>query len=89
MTSILTNSSAMTALKVLRQNDMALGATQERISTGLKVNSAKDDASTWAISQGIKSDVSAFKTMSEGLTMAGNAIKVAAGAASSINTRSR
>jgi flagellin len=85
MTSILTNSSAMTALKVLRQNDMALGATQERISTGLKVNSAKDDASTWAISQGIKSDVSAFKTMSEGLTMAGNAIKVAAGAASSIN----
>jgi flagellin len=85
MTSILTNTSAMTALKVLRQNETALGMTQERISTGLKVNSAKDDASTWAISQGIKSDVSAFKTMSEGLTMAASAIKVAAENAAKIN----
>jgi flagellin len=85
MTSILTNNSAMTALKVLRQTEAGLSTTQERISTGLKVNSAKDDASTWAISQGIKSDVAAFKTMGEGLTMANGAINVAAKAASSIN----
>jgi flagellin len=84
MTSILTNSSASTALKVLRQTESALGVTQERISTGLKVNNAKDDASTWAISQGIKSDVSSFKTISEGLTMASNALKTASGAATSI-----
>ena len=84
MASIITNSSAMTALKVLRQTETALSTTQERISTGLKVNSAKDDASTWAIAQGIKSDVSAFKTMSEGLTMASSALGTASKAATSI-----
>jgi flagellin len=84
MTSILTNASAMTALSVLRQIDQSLGTTQERISTGLKVNSAKDDASTWAISQGIKSDISTFKTIGEGLTMAASAIKVAADGAAKI-----
>ncbi len=84
MTSILTNASAMTALKVLRQTESALGTTQERISTGLKVNSAKDDASTWAISQGIKSDVSTFKTISEGLTMASSALDTAGKAATLI-----
>lgn len=84
MTSILTNSSATTALKVLRQTESALGVTQERISTGLKVNNAKDDASTWAIAQGIKADVSSFKTIGEGLTMAGNALKTASGAANTI-----
>lgn len=84
MASIITNTSAMTALKVLRQTETALGTTQERISTGLKVNSAKDDASTWAISQGIKSDVSTFKTISEGLTMASSALDTASKAATSI-----
>lgn len=84
MASIITNTSAMTALKVLRQTETALGTTQERISTGLKVNSAKDDASTWAIAQGIKSDVSTFKTIGEGLTMASNALGTAMSAATSI-----
>jgi flagellin len=84
MTSILTNTAAMTALTVLRQTESALGSTQERISTGLKVNSAKDDASTWAIAQGIKSDVSTYKTINDGLTMAASAIKVAADNATKI-----
>ena len=84
MASIITNTSAMTALKVLRQTETALGTTQQRISTGLKVNSAKDDASTWAIAQGIKSDVSTFKTIGEGLTMASNALETAMSAATTI-----
>jgi len=84
MASIITNTSAMTALKVLRQTETALGTTQERISTGLKVNSAKDDASTWAIAQGIKSDVATFKTIGEGLTMASGALGAASKAATSI-----
>jgi len=84
MTSILTNTAAMTALKVLRQTESALGTTQERISTGLKVNSAKDDASTWAIAQGIKSDVATYKTISEGLTMATSALETASKAATTI-----
>ncbi len=84
MASIITNSSAMTALKVLRQTETALGTTQERISTGLKVNSAKDDASTWAIAQGIKSDVSTFKTINDGLTMASSALGTAMESATNI-----
>ena len=37
MSSILTNSSAMTALSTLRNINNSLGETQNRISTGLQI----------------------------------------------------
>ncbi|GAA0598636.1 flagellin [Caenispirillum bisanense] len=77
MASILTNSSAMTALKVLNQTNKALEQTQARISTGLKVGSSKDNASFWAVSTIMKSDVSTFKAISDNLSLANNATSVA------------
>ncbi len=75
--SILTNSSAMTALRVLNQINKNLATTQNRISTGLKVASAKDNASFWAVSTTMRSDVNSFKAISDNLSLAENSLTVA------------
>lgn len=55
MSSILTNNSALTALQSLQMTQQALSATQNQVSTGLKVASAKDNASYWSIAQQLNS----------------------------------
>ncbi|MCG5243501.1 flagellin [Azospirillum doebereinerae] len=67
MASIMTNASAMTALQTLRKVTTDLEGTQDRISTGLKVNVAKDNAAYWSISSTMKSDVAGFKAVSDAL----------------------
>ena len=47
MSSILTNSSAMVALQTLRGINSNLSKTQDEISTGKSVSSAKDNATVW------------------------------------------
>ena len=44
MATINTNMSAKVASNSLVRNDRTMGATMERLSTGLRINSAKDDA---------------------------------------------
>ncbi len=46
MSSILVNASAVTALQSLRMTQSSLTTTQKEISTGLKISSAADNAST-------------------------------------------
>ena len=77
MSSILTNASAMTALRVLQDTNNNLQTTQNRIATGLKVSSAKDNASFWAVSTTMKSDVNSFKAISDNLSLAENSLSVA------------
>jgi flagellin len=47
--SVNTNVSAMVALQNLNASNMELSQTQARISTGKKVDSAKDNGAVWAI----------------------------------------
>ena len=47
MSSILTNNSAMVALQTLKSINMNLQKVQSEISTGLTVESAKDNATVW------------------------------------------
>ena len=54
--SILTNSSALTALQSLDQTEQALSSTQNEISTGLAVSSAADNAAYWSIATTMRSD---------------------------------
>ena len=61
MSSILTNNGAMVALQTLKSINSDLGKTQSMISTGKEVASAKDNASVWAISKVMDSDVKGFK----------------------------
>lgn len=56
MTSIITNSSALVALSTLKSISKDLDTTNSRISTGLKVNTAKDNAAYWSIATTTKSD---------------------------------
>ena len=58
--SVNNNSAALTALQNLNATNEQLTAVQGRISTGLKVSNAKDDASIWSIAQGQRADIGAL-----------------------------
>lgn len=69
MSSILTNTSAMTALQTLKSINKNLTAVQEHVSTGKKINSAKDNAGIWAVSSVMEADVKGFAAISESLSL--------------------
>ncbi|MCB2135389.1 MAG: flagellin [Rhodobacteraceae bacterium] len=77
MSSILTNTSAMVALQTLRGINMNLAKTQDEISTGKSVGSAKDNASVWAISKVMEADVKGFKGISDSLGLGESTVAVA------------
>jgi len=83
--SLLTNVGAMTALQTLNKTQGALLQTQGRISTGLKVATAKDNAATWAISTTMKSDVTGLKAIQENLSLSSSTIATARGAAEQVS----
>ncbi|BAI76447.1 flagellin (plasmid) [Azospirillum sp. B510] len=84
MASILTNASAMTALQTLRHVTGDLATTQDRISTGLKVNNAKDNAAYWSIATTMKADVAGFKAVKESLELGSGTTNTASVAAKNI-----
>ncbi len=84
MSSILTNTSAMVALQTLRGTNSKLSMAQSEISTGLRVASAKDNASVWAISKVMDSDVKGFKGISDSLALGESTITVARQASETI-----
>ncbi|TFF21785.1 flagellin C [Jiella endophytica] len=67
MTSINTNTSAMTALQSLQSINNALEDTQGRISTGYRVSDAKDNAAYWSIATTMRSDNNALSAVSDSL----------------------
>jgi len=68
--SINTNPSAFTALRTLNSINRNLDTTQNRVSTGLKVAGALDNASTFAIAQGIRAELSGIDAVTQGLNSA-------------------
>ena len=85
MTSILTNASALEALQNLNATASQLTKVQNRISTGLKVASAKDDGSTWAIAQNERSNISSLGVVTDSLNRAVSTVDVALSAGTSIS----
>lgn len=83
MSSINTNLSAITALQSLRNTQNSLSVAQKQISTGLKISSAADNASTWSIAETMKSDKGVMSTLSDSLNFAGSTLNVAANAVNS------
>ena len=75
--SINTNLGAMVALRNLQTTNDALGSTQKRISTGLKVADAYDDGASYAVAQGLRSDISALGAVNERLAVGKGMIDVA------------
>ncbi|GGE05612.1 hypothetical protein GCM10011529_10000 [Polymorphobacter glacialis] len=74
MTVINTNISALTAQAGQRTSQMGLAMAMERLSTGQRINSAKDDAAGLAISQRMTADVRglavAIRNANDGMSMA-------------------
>jgi flagellin len=83
MASILVNPSAITALQSLRATQASLATTQKEVSTGLKISSAADNASTWAIAETMKSDKQVLSTISDSLSGANSVLNVASAAVKS------
>lgn len=84
MSSILTNNGAMVALQTLRGINNSLDTTQNEISTGKTINSAKDNAALWTISKVMESDVAGFKAVSDSLSLAKGAVTNARSAAETV-----
>ncbi len=85
MSSILTNNSAMVALQTLKSVNMNLAKSQDMISTGKRVASAKDNSAMWAISKVMESDVSGFKAISDSLSLGQSSVAVARQATETIS----
>ena len=77
MSSIMTNSAAMTALKALQATNKAIYKTQERISTGYQVAQASDNAAYWSIATTMKSDNKALGTVQDALGLGASKVDVA------------
>ena len=67
MSSLITNTSAMTALQTLRTVTDSLATTQNRISTGYRVSTASDNAAYWSIATTMRSDVQALSAVQDAL----------------------
>ena len=67
MTSINTNTSAMTALQSLSAINNSLDETQNRISTGYRVGAASDNAAYWSIATTMRSDNKALGAVQDAL----------------------
>ncbi len=74
MTVVNTNMSALTAQSAQRMSQNSLSMAMERLSTGQRINSAKDDAAGLAISQRMTADVRglavAIRNANDGMSLA-------------------
>lgn len=84
MSSILTNTSAMVALQTLKTINGDLQKTQNAISTGKDIASAKDNSAIWAISKVMESDVVGFQAVSDSLSLGESTVAVALAGAEQI-----
>jgi flagellin len=90
MTSILTNSGALAALQTLRSINDQMNQSQNRISSGLRVGSAADNAAYWSIATTMRADNAALGTVSDALGLAAAKVDTAyAGLSTSIDIMSQ
>jgi flagellin len=82
MSVINTNISALKASNASNAADKALGTAMERLSTGKRINSAKDDAAGLAISSGMTSEI---RGMSQAVRNANDGISFAQTAEGALN----
>ena len=74
MSVINTNVKALVAQESMRSNNLKLSSAMERLSTGLRINSAKDDAAGLAISNRMTAQIRgmavATRNANDGISMA-------------------
>jgi flagellin len=83
--SVHTNEAALVALQNLNNTSSQLDDVQNRISTGLAINTAKDNAAVWAIAQGQRADIGSLGAVKTSLDRATSIADVASSAGASIS----
>jgi len=84
MTSVNTNYGALVALQSLTQTTKELGEVQNRVNTGLKVASAKDNGAVFAIAEGQRARVASLGAVMDGIDRATSVIDVGLSAGEAI-----
>ncbi len=85
MLSVNNNYGASIALQSLNRTNNDLNEVQNRISTGLKVSSAKDNGAVFAIAQGQRARISALASVKDGISRTSNVVDAALNAGSSVS----
>ena len=76
MSSLMTNSAAMTALQTLSATNKQMDITQNRISTGYRVSDAADNAAYWSIATTMRSDNKALGAVQDALGLGAATVDV-------------
>ena len=87
MTSVNTNVGALLAQKFLRSTGSDLITTQNRVSSGLRVSTVTDDASSFAVASGIRGDIKAYVAVAAALQGSQVAATVAISAGETVSNR--
>lgn len=77
------NMSALSTLNTLNKNTKALSKSLQKVSSGMKINSAADDASGYAISERMRVQIRSLDQANSNAQNGGSMLKVAEGAVSS------
>src|SRR5580698_9583600 len=84
--SILTNSSAMQTQISLNNSSNAVSTAMQRLSSGLRINSAADDAAGYAISQGLTSQVNCLTQAGQNVSDATSMVQTADSALNNVQS---
>ncbi|WP_165215060.1 flagellin N-terminal helical domain-containing protein [Affinirhizobium pseudoryzae] len=77
MTSLVTNTAAISALSSLRAINAAMSDTQAQISSGLRVETAADNAAYWSIGTTMRSDNKALGAVVDAMNLGSATVDVA------------
>ena len=85
LNSINTNAAALTALSNLAMTQSDLANTQNIVSTGKKINSAKDNGAIWSIANTMQGKVASYDAVTDSLNRAQSTIDVAMSAGQQVS----
>ncbi|WP_428248143.1 flagellin [Ferrovibrio sp.] len=77
MVSVITSAAAISAVHSLREIDTRFVSSSKRIESGYRVADASDDASIFAVAQGVRAQVKSSAAVSSSLTQGQNTVQVA------------
>lgn len=85
MSRINTNVQSMIAMRVLNANNLALSTSLQRLSTGLRINSGRDDPAGLIASEVLRSEKAALSASLTNISRANNVVATAEGALDEVN----
>jgi len=80
-----TNMNALTIENTLSNTNAAVSGSLEKLSSGLRINSAQDDPAGFAIANSFKASIASMQVASQNANQANSMLQTADGAYSQIN----